>query len=127
MPEEKKKILIVEDDELTLRMLSDAFRNEGLYVMQAINGKEALDMALRECPNLILLDVVIPEIDGIQVLKRLRKDGCCKDIPIIVMTNLEGTEVVDEALNAGRCDFMIKTDWVISDIVKRVKGHLENK
>ncbi len=123
---ENKKILIVEDDDLTLRMLSDVFRNRNFSVLEAINGKEALDTALRECPDIILLDIVIPEINGIQVLKRLRKSGCCKDIPIIVMTNLEGTQPIDEALEAGRCDFMIKTDWSISDIVKRVNGHLSN-
>lgn len=122
-----KKILIIEDDELTLKMLSDAFRNEGLSVIEAMDGKEALDVALRECPDIILLDVIIPEVDGMTVFKRLRESGCCKDTTIIILTNLEQTEAITEALEAGKCDFMIKTDWAIADIVKRVKGHLEGE
>ncbi len=127
MNEENKKILIVEDDDLTLRMLSDVFRSKNFFVMEAVDGKEALDVALRECPDVILLDIVIPEISGIQVLERLRKSGCCKNIPVVVMTNLESTQVIDEALEAGRCDFIIKTDLSISDIVRRVNGHLKNE
>ena len=121
-----KKILIVEDDELTLRMLSDTFRGEGLSVMEAMDGKEALDTALRECPDIILLDVIIPEVDGITVLKRLREAGCCKDTTIIILTNLEETRAITEALKVGKCDFMIKTNWSIGDVVKRVKAHLSS-
>lgn len=124
MTDENKKILIVEDDALTLQVLSDVFRKENFFVMEAISGEEAIDTALRECPSFILLDIVLPEMDGIKVLERLRKTGCCTKVPIIVMTNLEGSSEVDRALEAGECDFIIKTDWVVSDIVKRVKKHL---
>ncbi len=119
-----KKILIVEDDELTLTMLSNMLKDEGFHVIEAVDGKEAIDMALKECPNLILLDIIIPEIDGLEVFKRLREDGCCKDIPIILLTNFEKTNAITDALETGKCDFMIKTDWDIKDIVKRVKTHL---
>jgi len=127
MAEENKKILIVEDDDLTLRMLSDAFRNEGFFVYEAIDGKEGLDTALRECPDIILLDIIIPEMDGLSVFKRLRKSGCCVDTPIIVMTNLEETESITKALSLGKCDFIIKTNLSIGDIVKRVNTHLSVK
>ncbi len=119
-----KKILIVEDDALTLTMLSDMLKDEGYCVVEAVDGKEAIDTALKECPDLILLDIVIPEIDGLGVFKRLRKDGCCKDTPIILLTNFEKTAAITDALELGKCDFMIKTDWDIKDIIKRVKTHL---
>ncbi len=122
-----KKILVVEDDDLTLKMLADSLREEGFFVFEAIDGKEALDIALKECPDLILLDVVIPEIDGMTVFKRLRESGCCKAITIILLTNLGETEAITEALENGMCDFMIKTDWSVGDVVNRVKKHLENK
>lgn len=119
-----KKILIVEDDALTLTMLSEILKEEGFSVVEAVDGREAIDIALKECPNLILLDIIIPEIDGIGVFKRLREDGCCKDTPIILLTNFEKTAAITDALELGKCDFMIKTDWEIKDIVGRVKTHL---
>ena len=105
-------------------MLSDTLKNEGFDVVEAIDGREAIDFAVKECPNLILLDIIIPEVDGLDVFKRLRKEGCCKDTPIILLTNFEKTDTIAEALELGKCDFMIKTDWEIKDIVKRVKTHL---
>jgi len=122
-----KKILVVEDDDLTLKMLSSSLREEGFFVFEAIDGKEALDIALKECPDLVLLDVVIPEIDGMTVFKRLRESGCCKKTTIILLTNLGETKAITEALENGMCDFMIKTDWSVGDVVNRVKKHLENK
>ena len=127
MQKTDKKILIVEDDDLTLKMLSGALRDEGFFVIEAMDGKEALDEALKECPDLILLDVVIPEIDGMTVFKRLRESGCCTETTIILLTNLEETKAITEALETGICDFMIKTDWSVGDVVNRVKKHLENK
>ncbi len=122
-----KKILVVEDDDLTLKMLSSSLREEGFFVFEAIDGKEGLEIALKECPDLILLDVVIPEIDGMTVFKRLRESGCCKKTTIILLTNLGETEAITEALENGMCDFMIKTDWSVGDVVNRVKKHLEDK
>ncbi len=127
MQKNNKKILVVEDDDLTLKMLSSSLREEGFFVFEAMDGKEALDVALKECPDLILLDVVIPEIDGMTVFKRLRESGCCTKTTIILLTNLEETEAITEALKAGTCDFMIKTDWSVGDVVNRVKKHLEDK
>jgi len=125
MSKNDKKILVVEDDELTLKMLSDTLRAEGFFVFEAMDGSEALDVALKQCPDLILLDIVIPEIDGMTVFKRLREAGCCKDTTIILLTNLEETKAISEALEEGKCDFMVKTNWTIGDVVKRVKEHLE--
>jgi len=119
-----KKVLIVEDDEMTLSMLSGTLRDEGFSIIEAMDGKEALDAALKECPDLILLDIIIPEIDGLSVFKRLRKDGCCKDTPIMLLTNLEETQSITKALEMGKCDFMIKTNWAIKDVVRRIKEHL---
>jgi len=122
-----KKILIVEEDDLTLSMLSGALREKGFFVFEAMDGKEALNIALKECPDIILLDVIIPELDGLTVFKRLRKAGCCMDTTIILLTNLEETEAITDALKTGKCDFMIKTDWSVGDVVSRVKKHLEIK
>ncbi len=120
----EQKILIVEDDEMTLTMLSRVLKEEGYNIFEAVDGREALDVALRECPNVILLDIIIPEVDGLDVFKQLREKGCCKDTPIILLTNFEKTDAISSALELGRCDFMVKTDWEIKDIVKRVKTHL---
>ncbi len=118
------KILIVEDDPLTLTVLSKELGNEGFCIFEATDGKQAIDKALGECPDVILLDIIIPEIDGLAVFKKLRNKGCCKDTPIILLTNFEKTEAITDALEMGKCDFMIKTDWDIKDIIKRVKTHL---
>ncbi|HEU0085631.1 MAG TPA: response regulator [Candidatus Paceibacterota bacterium] len=120
-----KKILIVEDERALLRALVEKLSRENLLVFQAGNGEEGLEMALKEHPDIILLDIVMPKMDGITMLKKLREDGWGKTAKIILLTNLSSNEKTAEALALGTNEYLIKTDWEIADVVAKVREHLE--
>ena len=123
----KKKVLLIDDDELGMTVLERALKQEGFEVLTTNDGEEGLGLAFSECPDIILLDIILPGMSGIDVLREVRRDGCCKDTPVILLTNYDKSDVITEALDAGRCDFMIKTNWDIKDVVKRIKKHLRVK
>lgn len=119
-----KTILIAEDEQDMRQTLVDAFRHEGFNVLEAKNGKEGLEFALKEHPDLILLDIVMPEMDGMTMAKKLREDERGKDIPIIMLTNFSDVEKVTNALESGVYEYLVKSDWKIEDVVLRVKEKL---
>lgn len=126
---ENKKILVVEviEDETSLRnALHDKLSEEGFSVLGAKNGKEGLEMALKEHPDLILLDVVMPVMDGLTMLDKLRHDEWGTEVPVILLTNLPDKE--DEAIRSpfGSLDYIIKSDWKLEDVVKKIREKLKS-
>ncbi len=117
-------ILIIEDDHALLNALKDKFTKEGFVVIKAHDGEEGLTMALSDHPDLILLDVIMPKMDGIMMLKALRKDAWGKDAKVIILTNLSDDKRVIEALEQGTHDYLIKADWKIEDVVEKVRKKL---
>lgn len=121
-PEAPKKILIVEDDAILLEMYKDKFKNEGFEVITAANGKEGLDEALEQKPNIILLDLMMPVMSGNQMLKRLREFPQFKRLPVIILTNAGEVENIRETKRYDdACDFLIKSNVSIDDVVEKVK------
>jgi two-component system alkaline phosphatase synthesis response regulator PhoP len=110
MADASKKILIIEDETPMLRLLAETFLREGF--------------PLKEHPNLILLDIVMPKMDGMTFLKKLREDPWGKNAVVIILTNLSDAENIAEALNYQAYDFLVKSDWRIEDLVKEVKGKI---
>ncbi|MGB2762327.1 MAG: response regulator [Minisyncoccales bacterium] len=119
-----KKILIIEGKLSTLMSLVNKFSREGFYVIKAENGKEGLKLALKEHPDLVLLDIVLPKMDGIAILKKLRIDDWGEGVPVIIWTDLNDIEITAVALENKVYDFLLKTDWKIEDVVKKVKQKL---
>ncbi|MBI2120236.1 MAG: response regulator [Parcubacteria group bacterium] len=122
---EQHKILIAEDDALLLRSLKDRFEKEGFIVFPAHNGFEALKMALENHPEIVLLDIVMPVMDGMTALKKLREDEWGKTASVIILTNLSDSSKVAEAVAVGVYDFLIKIDWKLDDLVKKVWGQIK--
>lgn len=124
-PASKKTILIVED-EISLRdILCKKLTREGFMILEANNGKEGLEVALREHPDLILLDIMMPVMDGMTMLKKLSEDEWGKDVKVIMLTNLSDAEKVAEAMAHGSYDYLVKSNWRLEDIVATVKKKLE--
>lgn len=119
-----KKILIVEDEWPLLKVLTDEFEREKFTVLQAHDGVEGLESALKNNPDLILLDIIMPKMDGIMMLKKLREDERGKDVPVIILTNLNDSETAGEALKNRAYDYLVKADWRIEDLIKKVKERL---
>ncbi len=124
---ENYKIVIAEDDALLLRSLGDRFTKEGFTVFPAKNGVEAVKFSLENHPDIILLDIVMPIMDGMAALKRIREDAWGKDASIILLTNLSDAEKVAEAVSYGVYDFLIKIDWKLEELVKKVLSRLKSK
>lgn len=120
-----KKLLIVEDDQALLAVLVDKFSNEDFLVLSAKDGQEGLNRARADHPDLILLDIILPVMDGMNMLYELRKDFWGKTVPVILLTNLSEAQKVAESLRQGVSDYLVKSDWKLEDIVKKVKDKLE--
>ncbi len=121
MSEVQKKILIVEDEGPMRRAVRDKFAREGFKVYEAKNGEEGLHVAFAEHPDIILLDVMMPIMDGLEMLHEVRKDIWGKTVPVVLLTNLSDTDKVASALEDGASGFLVKSDWKIEDVVKKVE------
>lgn len=124
---EAKKILIVDDEEILMDLLSAKIKREGFIVAEAHDGEEGLRMALAEHPDLILMDIIMPKMDGITVMKKLRLDPWGKDVPVIILTNLNTSESVQDSVASGAYDYLVKIDYTLDDLVVIVKKRLEEK
>lgn len=126
---EKVVIEIVEDDNTLLEVLVDKFTREGFKVIEAKNGKDGLDIALSEHPDLILLDILLPVMDGWTMLQKLRAENeWGKKVPVIVLTNLSSDDETQIA-NIVKLEpsyFLIKADWKIEDLVEKVRERLKD-
>lgn len=125
----KKELVveIVEDDIYLLSALTRAFESEGIKVVQAKDGKEGYDLALKEHPDAILLDIVMPVMSGLEMLTKLRKDKWGKNALVLVLSNLGDADTVREANQKHVGAFFIKADWklgsIIEDVLKRLKDN----
>lgn len=123
---DKKTILIVEDEELMLIPLSEKLSNQGFEVLKAHDGEEGLKKALKLHPDMVILDIVMPRMDGMTAMKKIREDnGWGKDVPIVMLTNLNDPDKVSEAANYNVFDFLVKTDWRLDDVVDFIKQKLD--
>jgi DNA-binding response OmpR family regulator len=119
-----KKILIVEDETAILNGISDKFTNEGFMVIKAKDGQEGLDEALKNHPDIVLLDILMPNTDGFFFLENLRKDEWGKNVRIIMWSNSNDSKTINRARKLGVIDFMIKSEWEYRDVVKKVREAL---
>jgi DNA-binding response OmpR family regulator len=123
----QRKVLIIEDELSILNGISDKFTYEGFSVFKATNGKEGLDSALKNHPDFILVDNLMPDTDGFYFLENLRKDKWGKNARVIMWSNSQDSATIARAKKIGILDFMIKSDWEYRDIVKKVRGILDAK
>ncbi|MGE5309930.1 MAG: response regulator [Sphaerimonospora mesophila] len=120
----RHKILLVEDDEVLANVYRQRLELEGFEVERVDNGEDALQAALRFKPELILLDVMMPKLNGFDVLDILRNTSATRNIHIIMLTALSQPKDAERAKDLGADDFLVKSQVVISDVVDRIKHHL---
>lgn len=117
----KKTVLIIEDDESMVEALIDKFDSSGFKVLSAGDGKEGLELALSKHPDIILLDILMPKMDGLSMLKKLKEDKWGFLAPVVILTNLADSQKMSEALEIGVVDYIIKAETKLSDIVLKVR------
>ncbi|MBU1131098.1 response regulator [Patescibacteria group bacterium] len=119
------KILIVEDDEFLLRMYVAKLEMEGYKIVTAVDGEKGVRLAVKEKPDLILLDLLLPKKDGFQALKELKANAATRSIPVIILTNLSQKKDIDRCFSLGIKDYLIKAHFVPSEVIIKIKRILE--
>ncbi|NTW22336.1 response regulator [Candidatus Falkowbacteria bacterium] len=120
MPATKSKILIIEDDSFLLTMYATKFELENFQVVTAEDGEKGLKLAQKELPDIILLDVLLPKLNGFEVLKALKENSETKDIKVLLLTNLSQRGEVQQGLALGAIDYLIKAHYMPSEVVDKV-------
>ena len=121
---QQKKVLVVDDEKVLLELLLSKIGQAGFIAIGARDGDDGLQKALAEHPDLILLDIIMPKMDGITMLKKLREDAWGKTAPVIMLSNLNTAEAVEKSLENGAYDYLVKVDYSLDDLVAIVKKKL---
>ncbi|MDE2590306.1 MAG: response regulator [Patescibacteria group bacterium] len=118
----KKTVLLVEDDSILSEMYQSKLNREGFEVITADNGENGLSLALQIHPEIILLDILMPKMDGMTLMKKLREDHWGQNVPIIILTNLNMNDKISQGISKDHPTyFFMKTEVTPSDVVDRVK------
>jgi len=122
-----KKILLIEDEKMLAEMYQTKFKSEGYKIDLAFDGSEGLEAAKAEKPDIILLDIILPKLDGFLVLKELKKEASTKNIPVIMLSNLGQDEDIKKGKKMGATDYFVKANHTPAEIVDKVKEVLGEK
>ncbi|OGD23325.1 hypothetical protein A2Z10_01370 [Candidatus Azambacteria bacterium RBG_16_47_10] len=120
-----EKIVFIEDERTLQKMLGEALEAAGFSVASANDGETGLALVLQEMPDLVLLDLILPKMDGFSVLQTLKGDEKTKDIPVMVLTNLETAEDVEKVITLGATTYLVKANYDLPDIVEKVREVLK--
>jgi DNA-binding response OmpR family regulator len=121
MAKEKQTVLLVEDDEMLHSMYIQKFTREGYEVLSGYNGAEGVQLAEEYKPDIVLLDIIMPKMDGFAALKKLKKNDATSAIPVILLTNLGQEEDIKKGKELGAADYFIKANHTPQEVVDKVK------
>ncbi len=122
----RHKIIIIEDDEFLSDIYKTKFELEGFKVIAINDGEKGLKAIQTKKPDIVLLDVLLPKLDGFTILQILKKDEATKDIPVVLLTNLGQKEDVQKGLEMGAVDYLIKAHFTPGEIIEKIKQALTN-
>jgi DNA-binding response OmpR family regulator len=117
----KPKVLIIEDDQRINKVYIAKLSLEGMEVVTALDGEEGLRKIYSEKPDLILLDLMLPQKSGFEILEEIKKDPKVKDIPVLILSNLAQEKEIKKGLELGAVDYLVKTDYSISQVMEKIK------
>ena len=120
-----KKILFIEDESALQKTFEEILRQEGYNMISALDGETGLRLAGAEKPDLIILDLVLPKLHGFEVLRKVKADPKTKNIPVIVLTNLETMVDVEKAIESGAMTYLVKANYSLEEVISKVKKALE--
>jgi len=118
------KILIVEDDKFLRELIARKLTAENYEIIEAVDGEEGLKKIKETKPDLVLLDLILPGIDGFEVLSRIKEDPSLASIPVIILSNLGQREDVERGMKLGAVDYLVKAHFTPNEIVEKVKQAL---
>ncbi len=121
------KILIVEDDRFLRELMTRKLNNEGFDLQEAVDGEECLKKLEIFKPEIILLDLILPGLDGFETLERIKDNPQTSGIPVLILSNLGQRDEIEKGLSLGAVDFMVKAHFTPEEIVGKIKSILSNK
>ncbi len=124
MPQ-KKRIFIIEDDPMISSMYQTKLEAEGFEAKAIENGFEGLKAIKQELPDLVLLDIMLPQLDGFSVLRELKKEAKTKNIPVVIMTNLGTEEDIAKGKKGGAADYIVKANFTPAQVLEKIKKYLK--
>lgn len=121
-----QKILVIEDDGFLIKAMQSKLTKAGFEVQIAMDGEEGLTLAKIFKPDLIILDLVMPQKDGFEFLEEFKKDPQGKNTPVIIASNLGQKEDIDKGMSLGAVDYIVKSDLSLDDLVNKINQHLKS-
>ena len=121
-----KTILFIEDESALQKTFAKILEKEDYSIIPALDGEIGLNLVKRKKPDLILLDLVLPRVNGFEVLKRIKEDEETKNIPVIVLTNLETIDNIDKAIELGATTYLVKANYTLKEVLDKVKKCLSS-
>lgn len=118
------KIAFIEDDPALQKTLGDFFQRKGYAVLPAYNGEDGLALIRREHPDLVLLDLILPRLNGLEVFRVIHDDPALAATPVIVLTNMELSDAVEQAVELGAKAYLVKTDYTLGEVLEKVRAVL---
>ncbi|MEI7497839.1 MAG: response regulator [Candidatus Falkowbacteria bacterium] len=122
---DKKKILVVEDDPVLGVMYKTKLEAEGYEIVLAVNGADGLTMAQQNSFDIVLLDVILPQLDGFSVLAELKTNEVTKNVPVIMLTNLSTTEDKEKGLAMGAADYLVKAEYTPEQLSEAINKYIK--
>ena len=119
------KILVIEDERMVRDALVRKLQVSGFEVIEAGDGQDGLDKAHSEKPDVVLLDLILPLVDGLTVLDKIRNEDWGKDMPVIILSNLSDVNTVEESRKKKVFDYLVKTDWTLDDVISKIREVLK--
>jgi len=119
------KILLIEDEKTLRFLIVQTLTQEGFEVEEAVDGEEGIQKLKNNKPDLILLDLVLPGMNGFEVLSKIKKDSELESIPVVILSNLGQEEEIKKGMNLGATDYLIKAHFTLDQIVARIKKFLK--
>ena len=124
MSRKKETSLVIDDSDEARRGYCDILVHEGYKVLEAQDGREALNIMKDQSPNLVLLDLLLPEMSGVDVLRQIKADPRTKDIPVIVLSALNGQSHIQRILESGAVDYIVKLSHPSKEIISKIRKYL---
>lgn len=120
-----KKILIIEDDKFLRELIAQKILKEGYDIVEAIDGEKGAEVVKKEIPDLVLLDLILPGIDGFEVLAKMKADPKTANIPVIILSNLGQKDDIEKGLEMGANDYLIKAHFTPAEIIEKIQSVLK--
>lgn len=122
--EKKKKIVLVEDDSLISSILATHLIKEGFDVVVVTDGAQAFERVAAEQPHIVLLDIILPGVNGFDILQKLKQDESTKSIPVLILSNLGSQEDIQRGIDLGASGYLVKANSMIEEILKKIQDIL---